>query len=709
MTAHAKYPRLFEPLDLGFTTIKNRILMGSMHTGLEHMGDTGYGNKEAIRSGATEVPTIATDDNSKEDHMHRQAVYFAERAKAGVGIIITGGTAPNADSTVSDDPSEAFCSESQVADHKQITDAVHEAASDCKICLQILHAGRYAMTPNQVAPSPVKSYINPYTPREMTEEDIQNTINDFVNTATLAQKSDYDGIELIGSAGYLLNIFLSERTNKRHDQWGGSFENRMRFSLEIVERIREAVGDDFIMIFRIPAMEMIEDGLTWEEVVTLAKALENSGINILSTHFTWHEAQVPTISTRVPRAAFAQVTGKLRKEVSIPMITSNRINMPQVAEDVLARGDADITSMGRPMLADPEFALKAFEGREDEINTCIGCNQACLDHVFQGKTVSCLVNPRACHETILNYEPVEKAKSIAVVGAGPAGLAFATTAAQRGHKVTLFEASNEIGGHFNLARRIPGKEEFNETIRYYNKMIEIHNVDLKLNHRVDLQELKQGNWDEVVISTGIQGRTPAIEGVDSDKVITYTDAIMGNKPIGQKVAIIGAGGIGFDVAELISHKGKSASIDIDTFAKEWGIDFKNHPRGGVAGVEPVVETSGRDIYLLQRKATGIGKGLAPTTGWSHRISLKRRGVKMINAVHYDRIDDDGLHIVVDGQAKTLDVDNIILCAGQESDRALYDQLQKEIPNLHLIGGAELAMEIDAKRAIKQGCELAAAL
>lgn len=680
MTSHSRYPQLFEPLELGFTTIKNRIVMGSMHTGVEDCED----------------PTL-------------QATYFAERARGGVGMIITGGTSPNFDSTAGNSPHEVFNSRERLEWHKQVTKAVYAAAPDCKICLQILHAGRYAMTPKQLAPSPIKSYINPFTPREMTADDIERTILDFINTAMLSKEAGYSGVEIIGSAGYLISTFLLEKTNKRTDAWGGSYANRMRFATEVIRRIRESVGPDFIIIYRIAAMEMMEDGSSWEEVVTLAKSIQAAGATIISTHFVWHEAQVPTISTRVPRAAFTRVTGRLRKELSIPLITSNRINMPDVAENVLKQGHADLVSMGRPMLADPDFSKKAFEGREDEINTCIGCNQACLDHVFEGKTVSCLVNPRACNETNLNYEAVAQPKRIAVIGAGPAGLSFAVTAAQRGHHITLFETSDEIGGHFNLAKRIPGKEEFYETLRYFKRQLELHNVDLQLNQRVTAEALRKLDWDEIVIATGIQARTPPIKGIERPNVISYTDAILGNKAIGKRVAIIGAGGIGFDVAELISHKGTSASLDVDVFAREWGIDFDNHPRGGVAGVTPQVEHADREVYLMQRKATSLGKGLGRTTGWTHKLSLQRKGIKMLNGIEYLRIDDEGLHVLNHGAPQTLQVDNIIVCAGQESDRALFQDIQESVKNVHIIGGAEVATEIDAKRAIDQGCRLAAAI
>jgi 2,4-dienoyl-CoA reductase (NADPH2) len=680
--AHPDYPLLFEPLDLGFTRLKNRILMGSMHTGLEELGPDGF---------------------------KRMAAYYAERAAGGVGMIITGGNAPNRSAALAPGEYGAFDSDDHVPLHRQVTDAVHAADADCKICLQILHAGNLAHSADPVAPSAIASPIMPREPRAMTEDDIEETIQDFVRCAKRAQAAGYDGVEIIGSAGYLLSTFLLEKTNQRTDAWGGPYENRMRLPVEIVRRTREAVGKDFIVIYRIAAMELMEDGSSWDEVVTLAKAVEAAGATIMSTHFVWHQARVPTIATRVPRAAFTGVTGRLRRELSIPMITSNRINMPEVAERVLADGDADITSMGRPMLADADFANKARDGRVDEINTCIACNQACLDHAFRGKVVSCLVNPRACHETELNYLPATTPKRIGVVGAGPAGLAFAITAAQRGHRVTLFEASDELGGHFNLAMRIPGKEEFAETIRYYQRQLDLLGVDVRLNTRVDAARLAESEFDEVIVATGLTARSPAIPGIDHPSVMSYNEAIRGEKPIGRCVAIIGAGGIGFDVAELVTHAGVSASLDKDVFAREWGIDFANHPRGGVAGVEPQVETADREVFLLQRKPTSHGRGLGPTTGWAHKLSLRRRGVKMLKSVQYERIDDHGLHILVDGEPALLPADTIIVCAGQESERSLFDELSAQRSGVHLIGGADVAVEIDAKRAIDQASRLAAVL
>ncbi|MFK7829353.1 MAG: FAD-dependent oxidoreductase [Congregibacter sp.] len=679
---HPQFPHLFSRLDLGFTTLKNRILMGSMHTGLEEMGPTGFA---------------------------RMAAYYAERARGGVGMIITGGNAPNDSAALAPGEYGAFNSDEHIPLHRLVTDAVHTAASDCKICLQILHAGNLAYSADPVAPSPIASPINPREPRELSAEDIESTIQDFVRCAERARDAGYDGVEIIGSAGYLVSTFLLEKTNQRVDEWGGSYENRMRLPVEIVRRTREALGADFIVIYRIAAMELMEDGSSWDEVVALGKAVEAAGATIMSTHFVWHQAKVPTISTRVPRAAFASVTGRLRRELSIPMITSNRINMPAVAEQVLSEGHADITSMGRPMLADSQFARKAREGRVDEINTCIACNQACLDHAFRGKTVSCLVNPRACHETELNYLPTGNPQRIAVIGAGPAGLAFATTAAERGHAVTLFEASEELGGHFNLAMRIPGKEEFEETIRYYQRQLELTGVTVRLGERVEAAQLAADDWDQVVVATGLSPRNPEIPGIDHPMVMGYEEAIRGTRPIGRCLAIIGAGGIGFDVAELASHAGVSAALDRDVFAKEWGIDFDHHPRGGVAGVEPEVEVADRKIFLLQRKPTSPGRGLGPTTGWAHKLALKRRKVVMLPGVRYDRIDDHGLHITVDDEPQLLPVDTVIVCAGQESERSLFDILSSERDGVHLIGGADVAVEIDAKRAINQACRLAAEL
>ena len=674
MPAHSRYPLLFSPLDIGVTTLKNRALMGSMHTGLEEA----------------------------ENGFAKQAAFFAERAKNGVGMIITGGIPPNFEGG---GRGSKLSEPHEVAEHRLVTEAVHAADPDVKICMQILHTGPLAKTSECVAPSAVKSRIGAYMPNALTAEGIEKQLRDFANCAALAKEAGYDGVEIIGSAGYLISTFLVEKTNLRTDEWGGPFENRMRFAVEVVRRVRKAVGPEFILIFRISAMDMLQGGLAWDEVVRLGKAIVAEGVNVVSTHFCWHEALVPTIATMVPRAAFTQVTGRLRKELGVPMITSNRINMPHVAEEVLARGDGDIVSMARPMLADAELVKKAFEGREDEINTCIACNQACLDHTFNGKLVSCLVNPRACHETELNYLPTNLPKKIAVVGAGPAGLAFSITAAERGHKVTLFEANSDIGGQFNLARKIPGKEEFDETIRYFRRMIALRGVDLRLDTRVDADALS--DFDEVIVATGIEPRTPQVPGIDHPKVVGYMDAILGRKPIGKRVAIMGAGGIGFDVAELVSHGGVSAALDIDVFAREWGIDFKNHPRGGVTGVEPHVETSGREVTLMQRKTDALGRNLGRTTGWTHRLTLQRRGVKMVAGVDYLKIDDQGLHTLVNGEPRLFDVDTIIVCAGQTSLRKLYDDLQAKGVKTAIVGGAYEAAELDAKRAIDQACRLAA--
>ena len=672
------YPKLLEPLDLGFTTIKNRAIMGSMHTGLEEI----------------------------EGGFERMAAYFAERAANDIGMIITGGIAPNEESSHG---GATMSSDEEAAKHRLVTDAVHQAAPDVKICMQILHSGPLAHNPDCVAPSAVKSRIGRYVPNELDKAGIEKQIDDHVQCAVMAKKAGYDGVEIIGSAGYLISTFLVEKTNLREDEYGGNYENRIRFAVEIVERTRAAVGEDFILIFRIAAMDMLEGGMSWDEVVTLGKALEKVGVNIVSTHFTWHESAVPTIATMVPRAAFTSVTGRLRKQLNVPVITSNRINMPDVAEEVLARGDADLVSMARPMLADSAFMRKAIEGREDEINTCIACNQACLDHTFSGKLTSCLVNPRACHETMLNYLPAPTPKRIAVIGAGPAGLAYATVAAERGHKVTLFEASSEVGGQFNLAKKIPGKEEFYETLRYFARMLEVLGVDVRLNTYASPAQLQAEAFDDIIIATGITPRMPEIDGIGHAKVVSYIDVITGKKPVGDKVAVIGAGGIGFDICELISHSGPSGAVDRDVFAKEWGVDFDNHPRGGVTGVEPVVARSAREITMIQRKDSRVGSGLGKTTGWTHRLSLARRGINMINGAHYDRVDDAGLHITVDNKPILLDVDTVILCAGQLPKRDLYDGLAALDLTADLIGGAFEARELDAKAAIKQASEMAAAI
>jgi len=677
---HPVFPNLFSPLDLGFTRLKNRVLMGSMHTMLEEM----------------------------PNGFEKMAAYYGERAAGGVGMIITGGISPNEVGLPTPGLAKLSTPE-EAAHHRIVTERVHAIAPDCKICMQILHVGRYAYHPNLVAPSPIKARISPCVPNELTEEQIWEQIGDFVNCALLAKEAGYDGVEVIGSAGYLISEFLVTHTNRRTDAWGGPYENRMRFALEVITRIRQAVGPNFILVYRIAAMELLENGSSWDEVVTLAKAIEKAGATIISTHFTWHEARVPTLATMVPRAAFTGVTARLRKELTIPVITSNRINMPDVAEQVLAEGRADIVSLARPMLADPEFVIKARDNRVDEINTCIACNQACLDHAFSGKLTTCLVNPRACYETELNFLPVTQVKKIAVVGAGPAGMAFAINAAGRGHQVTLFESSDRIGGQFNIAKRIPGKEEFNETLRYYGRQIELTGVQLKLNQRVTAQELIVGGFDEVVLATGVVPRTPDIAGIDHPMVMGYLDAILGRKKVGKAVAIIGAGGIGFDVAELISHKGVSSALSLEKFGAEWGVDFNNHPRGGVAGVEPQVEKADRDIWLLQRKTTPVGAGLGRTTGWTHKILLERKDVRMMNGVEYQRIDDAGLHILVGNQPITLPVDTVILCAGQEPLRELQADLEAANVKVHLIGGADVAAELDAKRAISQASWLAAAI
>ena len=673
--AHSIYPHLLAPLDLGFTTLKNRVLMGSMHTGLEEVA------------------------NGHE----RMAAYFGERAKGGVGLIVTGGIGPNTEGGTHPN-TKMLVTEDDIAGHKQITDSVHEHGG--KICMQILHTGRYAYSPDQVAPSAIKSPINPFTPRALTDEEVYKQIDDFVFTSVQAQKAGYDGVEIMGSEGYFLNQFIAARTNQREDDWGGSYENRIRLPIEVVRRVREAVGEHFIIIFRLSMLDLVDGGSTAEEVIQLGKAVEKAGATIINTGIGWHEAQIPTIATKVPRAAFTWVTARFRKELSVPVITSNRINTPEVAEEVLARGDADMVSMARPFLADPDFVIKAQENRADEINTCIGCNQACLDHVFGGVMTSCLVNPRACHETELYITATTNVKKIAVVGAGPAGLSAATTAASRGHQVTLFDSASEIGGQFNIAKQIPGKEEFFETLRYYGRQIELTGVDLQLNRRVTAEQLNNGGFDEVIIATGISPRMPAIEGINHPKVMDYLDVIGAKKSVGQKVAIIGAGGIGFDTAEYITHAGESTSQNIPAFMKEWGIDMTFGSRSGIEGVTAQPVPSPREVYLLQRKTTRVGKGLGKTTGWIHRAGLAMKGVRMMPGCDYSHIDDQGLHITVGDDTQILDVDTIIICAGQDPLRELVDGLN--LPH-HLIGGADEAGELDAKRAIDQGTRLAAAM
>ncbi len=678
IAANVPYPHMLAPLDLGFTTLKNRVLMGSMHTGLEES-----------RNG-----------------FEKMAAFYAERARGGVGLIVTGGIAPNVEGCVGPGAGK-LTTDKEADEHRIVTQAVHEAGG--KICMQILHAGRYAYHPSLVAPSAVKAPINPFTPKELDAAGVEQQIEAFVNCAALAQQAGYDGVEVMGSEGYFINQFIVTHTNKRTDQWGGSYENRMRLPVEIVRRIRERVGRDFIIIYRLSMLDLIPDGSTWEEVVMLAKAIEKAGATIINTGIGWHEARIPTIATMVPRAAFTKVTARLKGEVSLPLVTTNRINMPDIAERVLADGDADMVSMARPFLADADFVAKAQANRADEINTCIGCNQACLDHTFQMKLTSCLVNPRACHETELNYLPTREPKRIAVVGAGPAGLACATVAAERGHHVTLFDATDKIGGQFNVAKRIPGKEEFEETLRYFARMIEIHGVELKLNTRVNEQDLIAAGFDEVVLATGIVPRVPDIPGVNHPSVIGYLDAILERKPVGRRVAIVGAGGIGFDVAEFVTQEGPSASLDPQAFMKEWGVDLSSQHRGGVQGVAAEAPKVPREVWLLQRKTSKVGNNLGKTTGWIHRSSLQHRQVKMLAGVSYQKIDDAGFWVEVDGQTHLLEVDTIILCAGQEPLRALQQGLIDAGKSVHLIGGADVAAELDAKRAINQGSRLAAQL
>ena len=667
------YPHLLAPLHLGFTTLKNRVLMGSMHVGLE------------------EAP----------QGFERMAAFYAERARGGVGLIVTGGIAPNERARPMPGGA-AMTTQAEADKHKVVTQAVHDAGG--KICMQILHFGRYAYHPELVAPSALKAPISPFRPHALTGEEVEQTIEDYANAAALAQSAGYDGVEIMGSEGYLINEFIAAQTNQRDDAWGGSYENRIRFPLEIVRRTRARVGAEFIIIFRLSMLDLVEGGSTHEEVVQLAQALEQAGVTILNTGIGWHEARIPTIATKVPRAAFAWVTQQLKGKVGIPLVATNRINTPEVAEEVLASGQADMVSMARPFLADPEFVNKAAAGRAQDINTCIGCNQACLDHTFGGKITSCLVNPRACHETLLVPVPLTKKERVAVVGAGPAGLAFATEAAQRGLDVTLFDAGSEIGGQFNVAKQIPGKEEFYETLRYFGERLQQTGVAVKLGQRVSAADLVQAGFQHVVLATGIRPRLPDIEGITHPKVLGYLDVLQGKKPVGKTVAVIGAGGIGFDVSEYLLHEGVSPSLDKAQFFAEWGVDTTGSARGGLQPAH--IGHVPRKVYLLQRKASKVGETLGKTTGWIHRTGLKNRGVEMVPGVAYRKVDDAGLHITVDGKDMTLPVDNVIVCAGQDPNRELQAALEAQGVRVHLIGGADKAAELDAKRAIKQGTELA---
>jgi 2,4-dienoyl-CoA reductase (NADPH2) len=673
-TSMSDYPHLLEPLDLGFTTLPNRVIMGSMHIGLE------------------EAP----------QGFERMAAFYAERARGGVGLIVTGGIAPNPEGATYTGAAK-LTTEAEAAEHRVITDAVHREGG--RIAMQILHTGRYAFSEQSVAPSAIRSPISAFTPRALSDSEVEQTIEDFARAAELARLAGYDGVEVMGSEGYLVNQFIASATNHREDRWGGSYENRMRFPVEIVRRVRERVGDDFILVYRLSMLDLVPGGSTFDEVVRLAKAVEEAGATIINTGIGWHEARVPTIATSVPRGAYSWVTRKLMGEVSVPLVAVNRINTPEVAEAVIAGGDADMVSMARPFLADPDFVAKAAAGTPEEINTCIGCNQACLDHTFSLKITSCLVNPRACHETELVLSPTRNRKRVAVVGAGPAGLAFSVSAAGIGHEVTLFDAAEEIGGQLRMARRVPGKEEFDETLRYFRVQLDKHGVDVRLGTTVTAADLT--GFDEVVVATGVVPRTPEIPGVDHPKVVGYADVLRGNADVGARVAIIGAGGIGFDVAEFLTDGGEGASLDPDVFFRQWGVDTGHTTAGGLR--TPERQAPPRTVHLLQRKAGKVGAGLGKTTGWIHRLELRHRGVEMIAGVSYDRIDDEGLHLTVGDDKTVLDVDTVVLCAGQEPRRDLADELAAAGIGVHVIGGADVAAELDAKRAVDQGTRLAAAL
>ncbi|MBQ1088901.1 NADPH-dependent 2,4-dienoyl-CoA reductase [Streptomyces sp. B93] len=670
----SRYPHLLSPLDLGFTTLPNRVLMGSMHVGLE----------EAERG------------------FERMAEFYAARARGGVGLIVTGGIAPNEEGRPYEGGAK-LTTEAEAERHRTVTDAVHRAGG--RIAMQILHFGRYAYHRDLVAPSPLKAPISPFAPRELTDAEVERTVEDYARAARLARHAGYDGVEIMGSEGYLINEFTAAGTNHRTDRWGGSYENRMRFPVEIVRRVREAVGEDFIVVYRLSMLDLVPGGSTLDEVITLARAVEAAGATLINTGIGWHEARIPTIATSVPRGAYTWVTKRLMGEVSIPLVTTNRINTPELAEELLADGCADMVSMARPMLADPDFVAKAAAGRPEAINTCIGCNQACLDHTFSGQITSCLVNPRACHETELVLSPTRRRRKVAVVGAGPAGLACAVGAAERGHEVTLYDAAAEIGGQLNVARKVPGKQEFDETLRYFRHRLAEQGVDVRLNTWVTAADLT--GHDEVVIATGVTPRTPDIPGVDHPSVLGYLDVLRDGAPVGDRVAVLGAGGIGFDVAEYLTDGGDKAHEDPATYFRRWGVDLDYTAPGGLTAPEHPAPP--RTVHLLQRKTSKVGAGLGKTTGWIHRAELKHRGVTMVPGVRYDRIDDAGLHITVDGESTVLEVDTIVLCTGQEPRRDLYEELLAAGRRAHLIGGADVAAELDAKRAVKQGTEVAAAL
>lgn len=673
------FPHLFTPLDLGFTQLANRFLMGSMHTGLEE------------ESGG----------------FAKLAAFYEARAKGGVGLIVTGGVSPNTRGRVSPFGSE-LSHFWHVKKHKQVTEAVHKYTT--KICLQLLHTGRYAFHPFSVAPSKVKSPITPFTPKAMSVRQISATIKNYAHASYLAAKAGYDGVEIMGSEGYLINQFSCLRTNKRIDEWGGCIENRMRLAVEIIKGVREKVGNHFIIIFRLSMLDLVEGGNSWDEVVTMAKAVEKAGATLINTGIGWHEARVPTIVTSVPRAAFSWITEKMKKEVSLPLITTNRINTPELAENILAAGQADMVSMARPFLADADFVNKAAMGKSDEINTCIGCNQACLDHVFKQRRASCLVNPVACYETELKFQKLDQsmyAKKLAVIGAGPAGLAFSVYAAQRGHQVELFDKMNEIGGQFNLAKKIPGKEEFYETIRYFNKQLALLKVKVHLNDEQSSNKLLTAGFDEIILATGIKPRKLDIKGIEHPKVLSYLQVLREQAFVGEKVAIIGAGGIGFDVATFLVEKSDSLSTNINAWLENWGVDKAYQQPGALLPKKEMRSPKPeRQVTLLQRKSTKVGKGLGKTSGWVHRANLIKHGVKMLKGVSYKSVTDNGLLIEVDGKEQLIIVDTIIVCAGQESNRELQQALESGGIKVHLIGGADVSAELDAKRAIRQAAELA---